>query len=419
MKIALDVAGGDFAPHEVVKGAIKAVQEYGVEIILVGRKNVIRKLSEKALTRTGITVVDAKQVIDFNEHPIRAIQSKPNSSIVVGINLLKSGEASAFVSAGNTGAVVMSALLTLGKAAGVSRPAIGCFLDRISTKPSLLVDAGANADCRPEHLLEFARLGTIYSTYLLKSGEAAAFVSAGNTGAVVMSALLTLGKAAGVSRPAIGCFLDRISTKPSLLVDAGANADCRPEHLLEFARLGTIYSKYLLKIASPRVGLLCNGKEEGKGNRLAQETYQLLKETKDINFIGNIEGYDIIKKTADIVVTDGFTGNIVLKTIEGFNDNFLTAVKQMGQVFSSASRLSSKDLLHDVGLNTLTRRMDYSEYGGASLLGVNGNVIIAHGRSKAKAIKNAIGLARATVERRIAEKIREGKYEQTSGNSGS
>jgi glycerol-3-phosphate acyltransferase PlsX len=340
MKIALDVAGGDYAPHEVVKGAIKAVQEYGVEIILVGRKNVIRKLSEKALTRTGITVVDAKQVIDFNEHPIRSIQSKPNSSIVVGINLLKSGEASAFVSAGNTGAVVMSALLTLGKAAGVSRPAIGCFLDRISTKPSLLVDAGANADCRPEHLLEFARLGTIYSTYLLK-------------------------------------------------------------------------------IASPRVGLLCNGKEEGKGNRLAQETYQLLKEAKDISFIGNIEGYDIIKKTADIVVTDGFTGNIVLKTIEGFNDNFLTAVKQMGQVFSSASRLSSKDLLHDVGLNTLTRRMDYSEYGGAYLLGVNGNVIIAHGRSKAKAIKNAIGLARATVERRIAEKIREGKYEQTSGNSGS
>jgi len=340
MKIALDVAGGDFAPHEVVKGAIKAVQEYGVEIILVGRKNVIRKLSEKALTRTGITVVDAKQVIDFNEHPIRAIQSKPNSSIVVGINLLKSGEASAFV-------------------------------------------------------------------------------SAGNTGAVVMSALLTLGKASGVSRPAIGCFLDRISTKPSLLVDAGANTDCRPEHLLEFARLGTIYSKYLLKIASPRVGLLCNGKEEGKGNRLAQETYQLLKEAKDINFIGNIEGYDIIKKTADVVVTDGFTGNIVLKTIEGFNDNFLTAVKQMGQVFSSASRIRTSDLLHDIGLGTLTRRMDYSEYGGAYLLGVNGNVIIAHGRSKAKAIKNAIGLARATVERRIAEKIREGKYEQTSGNSGS
>ncbi|MFA5308579.1 MAG: phosphate acyltransferase PlsX [Dehalococcoidales bacterium] len=340
MKIVIDAAGGDYAPHEVVKGAIKAVQEYGVEIILVGRQNVVRKLAEKALTLPGLTIVDAAEVIDFGEHPIRALQNKPHSSIVVGINLLKNGQADAFV-------------------------------------------------------------------------------SAGNTGAVVAAALLNLGKAKGVSRPAIGCFLDRISTKPALLVDAGANAECRPEHLLEFARLGTIYSKYLLKIPSPKVGLLCNGREEGKGNRLVQETYQLLKEAKDINFIGNIEGHDIVKKTADVVVTDGFTGNIVLKTIEGHNDSFLAAVKQMGQVFSSASRVQSKDLLHDVGLNTLTRRLDYSEYGGAYLLGVNGNVIIAHGRSKAKAIKNAIGLARATVERNITEKIREGKYEQTSGSTGS
>jgi glycerol-3-phosphate acyltransferase PlsX len=340
MKIVLDAAGGDYAPHEVVKGALKAVQEYGIEIVLVGRKNVIRKLSGKALTSPGITVVDATQVIDFDEHPIRALQNKPKSSIVVGINLLKSGQADAFV-------------------------------------------------------------------------------SAGNTGAVVAAALLMLGKAKGVNRPAIGCFLDRISTKPSLLVDAGANTECRPEHLLEFARLGTIYSKYLLKIPSPRVGLLCNGIEEGKGNRLAQESYQLLKKAVGINFIGNIEGHDIARKTADVVVTDGFTGNIVLKTIEGLNDSFLNSIKQLGQVFSSASRVQSSDLLNDIGLNTITRRLDFSEYGGAYLLGVNGNVIIAHGRSKAKTIKNAVGLARATVERNISEKIREGKYEQTNGNSGS
>jgi glycerol-3-phosphate acyltransferase PlsX len=340
MKIVLDAGGGDYAPHEIVKGAFKAAQEYGVGIVLVGRQNVIRKLAEKQLTGDNIEIVDATEVIDFHEHPIRAIQSKPNSSIVIGINLLKSGEADAFV-------------------------------------------------------------------------------SAGNTGAVVVAALLTLGKAAGVSRPAIGVFLDRISTKPSLLVDAGANADCRPEHLLEFARLGTIYSKCLLKIPSPRVGLLCNGAEEGKGNRLVQETYQLLKEAKDITFIGNIEGHDIVKRTADVIVTDGFTGNIVIKMIEGFNDSYLASLKQLGHVFSSASRLQSSELLHDIGLNTLTRRLDYSEYGGAYLLGINGNVIIAHGRSKAKAIKNAIGLARATVERNIAGKIREGRYEQTSGNSGS
>src|SRR3989304_10286426 len=150
MKIAVDAAGGDYAPHEVVKGALKAVQEYGVEIALVGRKNVLRVLAEKSLSKTGITIVDAKQVIDFNEHPVRSLQKKPNSSIVVGITLGKSGHAQAFVSAGNTGAGVAASLLTLGKANGVSRPAIGCFLDTLSSRPALLVDAGANADCRPQ-----------------------------------------------------------------------------------------------------------------------------------------------------------------------------------------------------------------------------------------------------------------------------
>jgi glycerol-3-phosphate acyltransferase PlsX len=337
MKIAIDAAGGDYAPHEVVKGALKAAQEFGVEIVLVGRKNVIAKLAEKSLNKTGITIVDAKQVIDFDEQPIKVIQSKPDSSIVVGINLLK-------------------------------------------------------------------------------SGDAQAFVSAGNTGAVVAAALLTLGKANGVSRPAIGCFLDSISSVPALLVDAGANSDCRPEHLLEFARLGSLYSKYLLKITSPRVGLLSNGAEEGKGNRLVQEAYQLLKDAKGLNFIGNIEGQDIVKRTADVIVTDGFTGNIVLKTIEGFNDNFLSSIRQLGSVFSSVSRLKARDLLRDIGLGSLTKKMDYSEYGGACLLGVNGNVIIAHGRSQAKAIKNAIGLARETVERSIIEKFMEENYEQAGGN---
>jgi glycerol-3-phosphate acyltransferase PlsX len=328
IKIAVDAAGGDYAPHEMVKGAIKAVQESGVEVVLVGRKNVLRKLSEKSLSKTGITIVDATQVIDFDEHPMKAIQSKPDSSIMVGINLLK-------------------------------------------------------------------------------SGDVQAFVSAGNTGAVVVGALLTLGRLNGVSRPAIGCFLDTISSTPALLVDAGANADCRPEHLLEFARMGSIYSKNILGIESPRVGLLCNGAEEGKGNRLAQETYPLLKNAADINFIGNIEGHDIVKRTTDVIVTDGFTGNIVLKTIEGFSDNFLTSVRQIGHVFSSASRLRGRELLHDIGLTSWAKKMDYTEYGGACLLGVNGNVIIAHGRSQARAIKNAIVLAKETVERGIMDKFRE------------
>jgi phosphate acyltransferase len=326
--IALDAAGGDFAPHEIVKGAIKAAQEFGVEIILVGRKNVIQKLAEKTLLKTGITIVDAKQVIDFNEHPVRAVQSKPDSSIVIG-------------------------------------------------------------------------------TQLVKEGKAQAFVSAGNTGACVACALINLGKAAGVSRPAIGAFLDVFASRPPLLVDAGANADCRPEHLLEFARLGSIYSKYLLNIDKPRIGLLSNGAEEGKGNRLTVETYQLLKQNPELNFIGNIEGHDIARKNADVVVTDGFTGNIVLKTIEGFNDSFLATVKEMGHIFSSISRVRPVDLLHDIGIGSMTKKLDYSEYGGACLLGVNGNIIIAHGRSKAKAIKNAVGLAKETIEHGIMEKIRE------------
>ncbi len=337
MKIAVDAAGGDYAPHEVAKGAIKAAQEYGVEITLVGRRSVLHVLAGRSLQKTGVTIVDAKQVIDYDESPMKAIRSKPNSSIVVGINLVKSGNASAFVSAGNTGAVL-----------------------------------GA--------------------------------------------ALMSLGKVKGIARPAIGCLLDSISSFPALLVDAGANADCRPEHLVEFAKLGSIYSKHILGIASPRVGLLNNGGEATKGNHLVQESYQLLKKYADINFVGNVEAQDIPKRTVDVIVTDGFTGNIVIKTIEGLSDNFLTSVKQIGHVFSSAYRLRGRDLLRDIGLGSWAKKMDYTEYGGACLLGVNGNVIIAHGRSQARAIKNAIGLAKETVERGITEIVREDKSEQTSND---
>jgi glycerol-3-phosphate acyltransferase PlsX len=332
MIIAVDAAGGDYAPHEVVKGAIKASQDFEVDIALVGRRNVLHVLAGRSPKKSNITIVDAKQVIDYDESPIKAIQKKPNSSIVVGINLLKNNKASAFV-------------------------------------------------------------------------------SAGNTGAVVAAALLTLGKSRGVTRPAIACFLDTISSFPPLLVDAGANSDCRPEHLLEFARLGTLYSKNILKIASPRVGLLSNGTEDGKGNRLIHESYELLKSAKDINFAGNIEGHDIVKRTTDIILTDGFTGNIVLKTIEGFSDNFLTSVKQIGRIFATTSRVRGRDLLRDIGLNSWAQKLDYTEYGGACLLGVNGNVIIAHGRSQARAIRNAIGLAKETVDRSITEKVREENYE--------
>lgn len=335
MIIAVDAAGGDYAPHEIVKGAIKAAQEYGVEIALVGRRNVLHVLAGRSLRKQGISIVNASQTIEMCESPMKAVRSKPESSIVVGINLVKEGSASAFVSAGNTGAVLCAALLNLGNVKGIERPAIGCFLDTI---PSI----------------------------------------------------------------------------PALLIDAGANVDCRPNHLLEFAQLGALYSKHILNIDSPSVALLSNGGEEGKGNRLIQESFQLLKNAGNLNFIGNVEGQDVARRAADVIVTDGFTGNVVIKTIEGLSDTFLTSARQIGHVFSSAYRLRGRDLLRDIGLGSLVKKMDYTEYGGACLLGVDGNVIIAHGRSQAKAIKSAIGLAKETVERDIVQRIREGSYGQAN-----
>ena len=327
MLIAVDAAGGEHAPYEIVKGAIKAAQEYEVDIALVGRRAILHVLSSRYAKKAGFTIVEANEVIGPQESPIKAIQSKPNSSIVVGINLVRDGIASAFISAGNSGAVAAAALLNLGKIEGVPRPAIGIF---INITPS----------------------------------------------------------------------------SPSLLIDAGANVECRPEHLVWFAYLGSLYVSQILGIRSPRVGLLSNGGEATKGNKLVKESHKLLKNTK-LNFIGNIEGYDILRGAAEVIVTDGFTGNIVLKTIEGMSDSWLYSLSQAGQVFAKAYRLPLRVLHRDIGMSSWAQRLDYSEYGGACLLGVNGNIIIAHGRSQSRAIKNAIGLAKRTAERDIAQLIKE------------
>ncbi len=336
MVIAIDAAGGDYAPHEIVKGAIKAAQDFKVEIALVGRKDILTVLAGRYLNKLGITIVDASQVIGFDESPIEAVQGKPQSSIVVGTNLVKDGSASAFVSAGSTGAVFYSALVSLGKIEGIDRPAIGTIIN--------------------------------------------------------------------------------INTTPTLLIDSGANIECRPGHLVQFAQIGSIYAREVFGLSSPRVGLLNVGEEEGKGNRLAKETYQLLKETR-LNFIGNVEGHDISKGTVDVIVTDGFTGNIVLKTLEGLGDTFLK-LRHLGQTLSKAYHLRGRELLVEGGLASLSNRMDYRQYGGASLLGINGNIIIAHGRSRATAIKNAIGLAKRASDQNVWQKIKEGKYEPTGSDNG-
>lgn len=337
MIIAVDAEGGDFAPHEIVKGAIKAAQEYKVEIALVGRKEMLHVLAGRYVDKLGLTLIDAPEVIDFHDHPVDGVTKKQKSSIVIGTNMVKKGTASAFISAGNTGAMFFAALSILGRLQGIDRPAIGTILSLGAT------------------------------------------------------------------------------TTPSLLVDSGANSDCRPEHLVQFARLGNVYAREIFGFTSPKIGLLSNGQEESKGNKLTKDTHELLKNNK-LNFIGNIEGHDIAKSTADVIVTDGFTGNIVLKTIEGLGSNWLDSLIHSGKRFSKAYRLSREGLHRDMGVASVAKKVDYRESGGAALLGVNGNIVIAHGRSTAKAIMNGIGLAKRMAENDLCSKIKEEHSEQTGSS---
>ena len=326
--IAVDAAGGDYAPREVVKGAIKAAQELKVKIALVGRRDIITLLGGKHLGALGIDIVEANDVITFHDHPVEAVNAKPQSSIVVGTKMVKEGAAAAFISAGSTGAVFYAAYALLGKTEGIDRPAIATIIN--------------------------------------------------------------------------------IDSSPVLLLDSGANADCRPEHLVQFAQLGTIYATEVFGLESPRVGLLNMGTEETKGNKLAKESYVAIKGTK-LNFVGNVEGHHISKGSSDIVVTDGFTGNIVLKTLEGLGETILK-LRNHGQTFSHAYNVRGRELLVEVGLGALAQRLDYRQYGGASLLGLNGNIIIAHGRSQATAIKNAIGLAKRSADKNVWQKIKEAAH---------
>jgi glycerol-3-phosphate acyltransferase PlsX len=326
MIIAVDAAGGDYAPTEIVKGAIKAAEEFNTSIALVGKPAILRLLTARYRNKLDIQIVEANEVITYDERPMEAIQAKPNSSTVVGVGLVKKGYASAFVSAGNSGAVLGASFFMLGKIESVERPSL-CSLIK-----------------------------------------------------------LTPGQ-------------------PALLLDVGANVDCRPQHLVQFAHLGNIYAKKILNIERPRIGLISNGEEEMKGNKLTVEAHQLLKQA-GLNFIGNIEGQDLVKGKADVIVTDGFTGNVIIKTVEGLGESFVLA-RQRSLRTSESHSLQGGALVADVGISTLVQSIDFREYGGACLLGVNGTIVIAHGRSRAKAIRNAIGLALRTAERDVPRVISE------------
>jgi phosphate acyltransferase len=316
LPIALDAMGGDNAPGEIVRGAVRAVRETAVAILLVGRREAIEPELEAALGGSGddrLRVVDARDVIEMDEHPANAVRAKRDASIVRTCALVAEGKASAAVSAGNSGAMLAAALFTVKRIPGIARPAIGIAF------PS-----------------------THGQTYLL---------------------------------------------------DVGANTDCKPEWLAQFALMGDVYARTMLGVTEPRIALLSNGEEAEKGSELVRAARQLLGRLP-IRFIGNIEGKDLLTGVADVVVTDGFTGNVVLKTAEGVGE-FL---------FASISAEARSSLAGKIGgallkpkLRPLRERVDYRKTGGALMLGVAGEVVIAHGRSDAEAIVNAIAAAdRAT-----------------------
>jgi phosphate acyltransferase len=311
MRIALDAMGSDRAPATEVEGAVGALNQLGgsFQLVLVGdRARVEAELDRyPEAPRDRIEIVHAPQRIEMGESPAQAIRRKPDSSIVVGLNLHKQGEVDAFISAGSTGAVMAGSLFILRPLPGVDRPAIGTVLPT-----------------RSGHML---------------------------------------------------------------LVDAGANVDTRPQHLLQFAHLGTIYAQDLMGVDRPRVGLLNIGEEPEKGDELAVETYKLLAASERLHFVGNIEGRDIIDRKCDVLVCDGFVGNVLLKFYESVAGFIVQMLKKEAE--AASAQLDFSRIFH---------ALDYTEYGGAPLLGVNGVTIICHGGSPPRAIRNAIRVAVQAVE---------------------
>ena len=324
MKIVIDAMGGDYGPSVVIQGAVQAAKEYSVGIVFVGdAEKIKRELSKHKVRGLDIEVYHAEEAIEMHEPAAASVRKKRDSSIVKGINLLKEGKADAFISAGNTGAVVCAATLSLRMLSGIERPGISIIVPTLK----------------------------------------------------------------GVS----------------LLIDVGANIDPKPLHLLHYGVMSDAYARYILNKENPSVGLLNVGEEEGKGTDFIKETFALL-EKSGLNFIGNVEGRDIFSGTCDIIVCDGFVGNAILKVSEGLAETISVFLYRelMRNVVTKLGVLLLKS-----GLKRFKKTMDYSEYGGAPLLGVDGIVIISHGRSNAKAIKNAVRVAKEEVERKVNEKIME------------
>lgn len=326
IKIVVDAMGGDFAPLNDVSGAVIAAEEKPetLEIILVGKEDLIlTELAKHKVDLKNIRIVNATEVVTMDDSPVDSIKSKPDSSISVGINLMKQGKADAFVSAGNTGAVMTASILKMGRIEGVGRPTIGSLFP---------TDVGK-----------------------------------------------------------------------TMVFDVGASVDCKANHLLEFAVMGSIYMKYIYNVSSPRIGLLSVGEEKSKGDNLTIEAYELL-EKSNLNFIGNVEGRDVLRGKAEIIVCDGFVGNVILK----FAESVLDVIK--GKFKSYASQGFFKKIrvrmMYGTLKNVVLKDFDYQEYGGVPLLGINGVTIIGHGKSSPIAIKNMIYKAEEMVVNKVNEKIK-------------
>jgi phosphate acyltransferase len=324
--VAVDAMGGDNAPAEVVRGALRAATELHIPVLLVGRRELLenelaRIEGPETVSRARLTIVDAREVVEMDEHPANAVRSKRDSSVLRACALVADGQAGAVVSAGNSGAVLAAALFTVRRIPGIARPAIGALLP-----------------------------GRASRTFLL---------------------------------------------------DVGANTDCKPEWLVQFAVMGSVYARTMMEVAAPRVGLLSNGEEPGKGSQLVRETYPLL-EAAPVHFTGNVESKELFIGACDVAVCDGFAGNVALKAAEGVGEYLFAALRE--EAMSSLTAKIGAQLLKP-RLRAIRDRVDYRHTGGALLLGVAGEVVIAHGRSDALAVMNAIRVASEAARRDVSGSI--------------
>ncbi|HZI17158.1 MAG TPA: phosphate acyltransferase PlsX [Pyrinomonadaceae bacterium] len=335
-KVVVDAMGSDRAPHPEIDGALAAARDLGVGVLLVGRPSVVepelRRCGWRRQGDRGIELVEAEEVIGMDEAVATAIRRKKRSSLRVGARLVADGKADGFVSAGNTGAAMATAKMVIGMLPGVDRPALAALVPT-------------------------------------KSG------------------------------------------RPTLLLDVGANSECKAHHMAQFAIMGDAYSRTVLGTPRPSVGLMSIGEEEAKGNDLTKEAFPLLRDLASLNFVGNVEGRDVFTGQVDVIVTDGFTGNVMLKLSEGLQEAVISMIKRE---LSATVITKTGAMLARPAFKNLKKRLDYAEYGGAPLLGVRRMVVICHGSSNARAIRNAIRNVKEFSEHGAQERIERGLAESNA-----